>query len=339
VLGRAVNLGASMGVAQIPLHGQTIDEVLGNADLALYAAKEDGRGRCVYFAPWLGERRRRTVWVEQELGQALARQELSVHWQPRVAIEPWHVVSAEALLRWQHPQLGPIPPSEFIPVAEQSELIEQIGQWVLQQACHQARVMPSFMTISVNVSPAQLKRPTMVDEVRSALEASGLPAHRLELEITEGIFIDDTLETMKTLHALKDLGVQIALDDFGTGYSSLPYLRRFPFDTMKIDRAFVRELLTHHDARAIVRAIVDLANVLGMSTVAEGVEEPAQLEVLRTAGCQAMQGYLVARPVPLHDLLALLRDWDAEARPEPGEMPSTRAVPLDDGHAWRDGLH
>jgi diguanylate cyclase (GGDEF)-like protein len=339
VLGRAVNLGASMGVAHIPQHGQTIDEVLGHADLALYAAKEEGRGRCIYFSPHLGERKRRLVWVEQELSQALARQELSLHWQPRVAIEPWHVVSAEALLRWQHPQLGNIPPSEFIPVAEKSELIGQIGLWVLNQACQQARVMPAYMTISVNVSPAQLKRPTMVAEVRDALVNAGLAAHRLELEITEGIFIDDSLDALGTLHALKDLGVQIAMDDFGTGYSSLAYLRRFPFDTMKIDRAFVRELLTHHDARAIVRAIVDLATVLGMSTVAEGVEEPAQLEVLRTAGCQAMQGYLVARPVPLHDLLSLMRDWDVNGRPEPGEMPSTRAVPLDDGLSWPTEIH
>ncbi len=339
VMGRAVHLGASMGVAHIPQHGQTIDEVLGHADLALYAAKEDGRGRCTYFAPHLGERKRRLVRVEQELSQALARQELSLHWQPRVAIEPWHVVSAEALLRWQHPLLGNIPPSEFIPVAEKSDLIGQIGLWVLNQACHQARVMPAYMTISVNVSPAQLKRPTMVDEVRAALANTGLAAHRLELEITEGIFIDDSLDALGTLHALKALGVQIAMDDFGTGYSSLAYLRRFPFDTMKIDRAFVRELLTHHDARAIVRAIVDLATVLGMSTVAEGVEEPAQLEVLRTAGCQAMQGYLVARPLPLHQLLALLQDWDVEGRPEPGDMPSTLAVPLGDALPITGGLH
>jgi diguanylate cyclase (GGDEF)-like protein len=328
VAGRAVSIGASLGVAHIPEHGQTIDEVLGNADLALYAAKEAGRGRCVYFAPWLGARNRRLVSIELALREALARQELSLHWQPRVAIERWQVVSAEALLRWHHPDLGNIPPAEFIPVAEKSDLIGDIGHWVLMRACQEARVMPASMTISVNVSPVQLKRPTMVAEVRAALRASGLPAHRLELEITEGIFIDDTLDALTTLHELKELGVQIALDDFGTGYASLAYLRRFPFDTMKIDRAFVRELLTHHDARAIVRAIVELASVLGMSTVAEGVEEPAQLEVLHRAGCQAMQGYLVARPIPIHELLGLLHDWDPASRPDPGDMPSTRAVPL-----------
>ncbi|MEK8047009.1 putative bifunctional diguanylate cyclase/phosphodiesterase [Ideonella margarita] len=329
VLGRSVSVGASIGVALIPDHGRTIDEVLGNADLALYAAKEGGRGRCEYFAPWLGERNRRLVSIEQALRDALRRGELCLHWQPRVDIEGWQVVSAEALLRWRHPELGHISPAEFIPVAEKCGVIGEIGAWVLTQACIEAQALLTGLSVSVNVSPVQLMRPTMLDDVRRALQASGLAPHRLEVEITEGIFIDDTPEALANLHALKDLGVQIALDDFGTGYSSLAYLRRFPFDTMKIDRAFMRELLNQHDARAIVRTIVDLAKVLGMRTVAEGVEEPAQLEILRRAGCQDMQGYLVARPMPVAELHDLMAHWHLHARPEPGELPLSLPMPLD----------
>jgi diguanylate cyclase (GGDEF)-like protein/PAS domain S-box-containing protein len=328
IRGREIPLGASIGIALIPDHGATLDEVLGNADMALYAAKERGRARCEIFAPWMGERSRRLLSIEQALRAAMGRGELRLHWQPRVLAQDWRVVGAEALLRWDHPELGSIPPSEFIPVAEKCGLIADIGAWALQQACTEAQQGLPGLAISVNVSPVQLMRPNFLQGVERALAVSGLPADRLEVEITESIFMDDATSALASLHGLKRLGVQIALDDFGTGYSSLAYLRRFPFDTLKIDRAFVRELLTHHDARAIVRTIVDLADTLGMLTVAEGVEEPAQLEVLRLAGCGAIQGYLVARPVPLRQLQSLLAHWDTGARPEPGEMPETRAMPL-----------
>jgi len=329
VNGRSVAVGASIGVALIPDHGTTIDEVLGNADLALYAAKEGGRGRCETYAAWLGERSRRQVSVEQELRLALSRGELSLQWQPIVDAQSWHVRGAEALLRWQHPSLGPISPVEFIPVAEKSGLIGEVGAWVLNEACRTAVESLPGMAISVNVSPVQLMREHFLADVEQALARSGLPPARLEVEITESVFLDDAATALANMHGLKRLGVRIALDDFGTGYSAFQYLRRFPFDTLKIDRAFVRELLTHHDARAIVRTIIGLANTLGMRTVAEGVEEPAQLEVLRLAGCSEVQGYLVARPVALRQLLPLLAHWDDGKRPDPGPMPETQTTDLD----------
>ena len=330
IRGRTVAIGASMGIAMIPDHGQTIDEILGNADLALYAAKEHGRARCEVFAPWLGERNRRLLSIEQALREALKRGEFSLHWQPRVSVATWEVLGAEALLRWRHPTLGDLQPSEFIPIAEKTGLIADIGAWVLEQACLHARRSLPGLAISVNVSAVQLMRDHFLGDVERALVRSGLTPKLLEVEITESIFVDDPATALSNLHGLKALGVQIALDDFGTGYSSLAYLRRFPFDTLKIDRAFVRELLTHHDARAIVRTIVDMANTLGMLTVAEGVEEPAQLEVLRLAGCGAVQGYLVAHPLPLVALQRILEHWDQAGRPEPGEMPLSETSALSD---------
>jgi diguanylate cyclase (GGDEF)-like protein len=336
---RVVDIGASLGVALVPEHGRTIDEVLGNADLALYAAKERGRRRCEYFAPWMGERSRRVVSIEHELRHALSRGELSLEWQPWVQIATWEPISAEALVRWNHPTLGSIAPSEFIPVAEKAGLIAEVGAWVLERACQEGAQTLQPLVISVNVSPAQLMRAGLIDDVRHALQSSGLPPERLEVEITEGIFLDDTLAALANLHALKDLGIQIALDDFGTGYSSLAYLRRFPFDTLKIDRAFVRELMTHSDARAIVRTIVELARLLGMRTVAEGVEEPAQLEVLRRAGCSSVQGYLLARPAPALALRRLIDQWDPAGRPDVGDLDVSEPMPFDPfpRHEERDG--
>lgn len=328
VNGRTVSVGASMGIAMIPEHGTTIDEILGNADLALYAAKEAGRGRYETFAAWLGERSRRQMSIEQELRVALTRHELYLEWQPIVDAHTWKVRGAEALLRWWHPTLGAISPVEFVPVAEKSGLIGEIGAWVLGEACRTAVQSMPGLCISVNVSPVQLMREGFLDDVAKALKESGLPPQRVEMEITESVFLDDATTALINLHGLKNLGVRIALDDFGTGYSAFQYLRRFPFDTLKIDRAFVRELMTHHDARVIVRTIVGLANTLGMTTVAEGVEEPAQLEVLRLAGCSEIQGYLVARPMAIERLLPMLQHWDEDNRPEPGAMPETQHVPL-----------
>jgi len=329
IQGRLVSMGASIGVALIPEHGHTVDEILGNADLALYAAKERGRGRFELFVPSLGLRNRRASQVEAALREAIERGEMSLEWQPQVAVADWKVASAEALLRWQHPELGNVEPSEFIPVAERCGLIGDIGAWVLSRACTEAQAALPGLAISVNVSPVQLMQEGFLEEVQQALRQSGLPPSRLEVEITESVFMDDPAAALSHLHALKALGVRIALDDFGTGYSAFQYLRRFPFDTLKIDRAFVRELMTHHDARAIVRTIVQLATTLGMQTIAEGVEEPVQLEVLNHAGCRLIQGYLVARPMPLLRLLPFLEGWGATSRPEPGELPETMQVPLD----------
>lgn len=309
VAGRQVPLGSSIGVAIAPEHGRSLDELMGNADLALYAAKEAGRGRFEFFVPRLADRHRRRVAIEQALRGALARSEMHLHWQPRVDIERWQVVGAEVLLRWQHPELGRVAPDEFIRIAEDAGLIADIGLWVLGRACAHAAQMKHPIVVSVNVSPAQLLREDFAQQALRVIQRSGLAPERLEIEVTESLFMDNSPQALANLHALRDVGVRIALDDFGTGYSSLAYLRRFPFDTLKIDRAFVRELMTRHDARAIVKTILELARTLGMSTIAEGVEEPAQLEVLREAGCGSVQGYLAARPMPRGDFLRLMANW------------------------------
>ena len=309
VVGRQVPLGASIGIAVAPEHGRSLDELMGNADLALYAAKEAGRGRFEFFVPRLADRHRRRVAIEQALRGALARSEMHLYWQPRVDIARWEVVGAEVLLRWQHPELGRVAPDEFIRIAEDAGLIADIGLWVLGRACAHAAQMPHPIVVSVNVSPAQLLREDFARQALHLIERSGLAPERLEIEVTESLFMDNSPQALANLHALREVGVRIALDDFGTGYSSLAYLRRFPFDTLKIDRAFVRELMTRHDARAIVKTILELARTLGMSTIAEGVEEPAQLAVLREAGCGAVQGYLAARPMPRGDFLRLLANW------------------------------
>jgi diguanylate cyclase (GGDEF)-like protein len=309
VAGRQVPLGSSIGIAIAPEHGHSLDELMGNADLALYAAKEAGRGRFELFVPRLADRHRRRVAIEQALRGALARSEMHLHWQPRVDVATWEVVGAEVLLRWQHPELGRVAPDEFIGIAEDAGLIAEIGLWVLGRACAHAAQMKHPIVVSVNVSPAQLLREDFASQALRVIAQSGLAPERLEIEVTESLFMDNSPQALANLHALREVGVRIALDDFGTGYSSLAYLRRFPFDTLKIDRAFVRELMTRHDARAIVRTILELARTLGMSTIAEGVEEPAQLAVLREAGCGSVQGYLAARPMPRGDFLRLLANW------------------------------
>ena len=324
-----VNIGVSIGIGLIPDHGDTIDEVLANTDLALLAAKEGGRGRVEVFAHSLGERSRRRALIEQELKGALSARQFSLYWQPKVQTDEWRICGCEALLRWAHPTLGIISPAEFIPIAEAAGLIPAIGNWVLREACKVAALHFGDLTISVNASPAQLVRPHFMENINAALSESRLPASQLEIEITESLFIDASPVALAHLHALRDRGVRVALDDFGTGYSSLSYLRRFPFDTLKIDRSFVCELLNRPDARAIVRTIINLARTLGMNTVAEGVEEPAQLAVLQQAGCMVTQGFLIAKPMPLEDFKDLLSNWEDGHAPELGPIPQTDFAQLE----------
>ncbi|MFO1329851.1 MAG: EAL domain-containing protein [Rubrivivax sp.] len=313
--GRQLRVGASVGVALLAEHGRGADELFGHADMALYEAKGQGRGRAVVYSALLGDRRRRRVDVEQGLRQAIARGELALHWQPQVHVADWRIVGAEALLRWAHPQFGINGPAEFVAIAEQSGLIRPLGDWVLDEACRTAQRQLAGLSVAINVSAAQLRDDGFIERVRDALREHRVEPGRLELEITESLFIDDAAGGFERLRALRALGLRIALDDFGTGYSSLAYLRQFPFDTLKIDRSFVGELLLRADARAIVRTIGQLASSLGMRTVAEGVENTAQLEIARESGCELAQGYALARPGSADALAELRRGWGRVAPP------------------------
>ena len=304
--GRVMRVGASIGVVRLGGPAVDVETLLVNADLALYEAKAAGRGRQATYSPLLGERSRRLSRMERALRQGEGQFEL--HFQPKVTLPDGQVRGVEALLRWKHPELGEVPPAEFVPAAERCGQIHALGQWVLREACVAATRLPG-LTMAVNVSPLQLQDRGFVDSVRQLLEESGLEPRRLELEITESALLDQAQETIEQLHRLQAFGLRIALDDFGTGYSSLAYLRRFPFDELKIDRAFVRELSTRADARAIVQTVVQLAGEPGMSTVAEGVETAQQLDIVTASGCRAMQGFLVAQPLPLDELQRQRVHW------------------------------
>ncbi len=313
IAGQTVTVSASIGVALIPAHGRTVDDVLGNADLALYAAKHAGRAAVHLFRPELGEDSRRRQVVERELGLALERREVSIEWQPQLAAGLKQLRGAEAILRWDSPHLGTVDTSEFISVAEESGQIDALGTWALNEACRIASALVESIPIAVRVSPRQLQRPDFVRQVQAALSHSGLAPIRLELEVTESLFLRDAEASLAKLQELKALGVRVALDDFGTGYSSLAYLRRFPFDTLKIDKAFVHELTHAGDARAVVQMVIALASTLGMETVAESIEEEAQLSFLQAAGCRGFQGTFVARPMSITELRTMMHDLREQA--------------------------
>jgi diguanylate cyclase (GGDEF)-like protein len=308
-LGRQLRVAASAGIARFTADETDADQVLLRADAALYAAKEAGRGRVETYVANLGERNRRRATIESELRIALSQGRLNLYWQPKVEIGGWKLVGAEALMRWHHPELGHVSPSEFIAVAESTGLINELGAWALRQACQVAVGSLSGIVVSVNVSPLQFRDGNFSLLVEETLRELQMPAAQLELEITESIFLDERSSALDQLHQLRGMGVRIALDDFGTGYSSLAYLRRFPFDTLKIDRSFVCELTLRKDARAIVQMMSQLAATLGMRAVAEGVETLQELAAVAEAGCHEVQGYLVSAPVPIGDFLRLQREW------------------------------
>jgi EAL domain-containing protein (putative c-di-GMP-specific phosphodiesterase class I) len=246
--------------------------------------------------------------LELDLRAALHRGEFEVYYQPIHDIKSDHIICFEALVRWNHPLRGMTPPTDFIPLAEETGLIVPIGNWVLRKACADAAGWSQNVGVAVNLSPAQFKNRNLVPSVIAALAASGLAAHRLELEITESVLLQDSEATLATLHRLRDAGIRISMDDFGTGYSSLSYLRSFPFNKIKIDQSFVRELASRGESMAIVRAVTGLGRSLGISTTAEGVETTEQLALLRTEGCTEVQGYLFSRPRPAAEVESMLSE-------------------------------
>jgi predicted signal transduction protein with EAL and GGDEF domain len=306
VEGHLLTIGASVGVAVAPGDGTTADILLKNADLALYRSKTDGRGTFRFFEPEMDARMQARRRLELDMRQALARREFLLHYQPQMNLENNRLTGCEALIRWRHPERGTVSPVDFIPLAEEIGLIVPIGEWVIRQACRDAAAWPAPLSVAVNVSPAQFKSERLVETILSALSTSGLPAKRLEVEITEGVLLQESEKTLQTLHRLRALGVRVSMDDFGTGYSSLSYLRSFPFDKIKIDRSFVKDLAAKPDGDAIIRAIAGLGKSLGMTTVAEGVETHDQMQRIRAEGCTDVQGYLISKPIPADDLLTLL---------------------------------
>jgi diguanylate cyclase (GGDEF)-like protein len=298
----------SIGIAIAPQDGIDGETLLRNADLALYRAKEAGRGSFAFFEESLNLRAQDRRRLESDLRLAIERNEFELLYQPLFCLEDNRVCSFEALIRWNHPERGQIPPADFIPVAEDTGLIVPIGAWVIRTACAQAARWPGHVGVAVNVSPVQFHRGALNETILLALADSELEPARFEVEITESVFLEGGESTLRLLHSLRSLGVRVALDDFGTGYSSLSYLQSFPFDKLKIDRSFIHNLLTRPGASAIVRAITELAHALDIETTAEGVEETAQLMELRAHGCSSVQGFLFAEPMTAADVERLFSE-------------------------------
>ncbi len=301
--GHQVPADVSIGISLAPEDTLDPDQLLKNADMALYRSKADGRGTYRFFEPQMDERVRTRRTLELDLRNAMANGEFELYFQPVVNLARNQISACETLLRWHHPTRGMVPPVEFIPVAEETGLINQIGEWVLRQACREAASWPADIAVAVNLSPVQFKNQNLALLIVSALGNSGLAACRLELKITEAVLLQNNEATLATLHRLRELGVRIAMDDFGTGYSSLSYLRSFPFDKIKIDRSFINDLDERDESGAIVQAVTSLASRLKIATTAEGVETQAQLQMIQDLGCTEMQGYFYSRPVPAKELV------------------------------------
>ena len=309
--GHQVIVGTSVGIAIAPADGTLPDQLMKNADLALYRCKEDGGNRYRFFEAQMDARMQERRAIEIDLRKALVNMEFTLDYQPIVNLKTGRVTACEALIRWHQPKRGMVPPLEFISIAEETGLVVPIGKWVLERACTDAVEWPGETAVSVNVSPVQFKTGDFVQIVKTALENSRLPACRLELEITELVLMHDSDAALAMLHQLKNLGVSIAMDDFGTGYSSLGYLRSFPFDRIKIDQSFIRDL-SKKESMAILRAVVGLGSSLNIVTTAEGVETQHQLELLRTEGCTDVQGYFFSPPRPAAEVRELLNSLSGQ---------------------------
>jgi diguanylate cyclase (GGDEF)-like protein/PAS domain S-box-containing protein len=311
--GTAVSIGASVGIVTSDYDDRTSDDLMRDADLALYAAKAAGKGCYRFFEPEMHEAARQRQLMESDLRVALEKGQLHLAYQPCVDALSEAVTGFEALIRWNHPEKGPVSPVEFIPLAEEIGLIDEIGEWVLRTACAEAAKWPDHVSVAVNLSPIQFKSPALPTIVRMVLGDTQLPAVRLELEITEGVFLSNDDHVHDMIASLKAIGVKLALDDFGTGYSSLSYLQRVPFDKIKIDRSFVTGA-TDPGSRnaALIRAMVGLASDLQMQTTAEGVETPEELQLVRDLGCSLVQGYIFGKPMPSDEAMALAKKGDAK---------------------------
>jgi predicted signal transduction protein with EAL and GGDEF domain len=313
--GRTIVSGATIGAAIYPNHGSDSKTLVSNADIALYRAKAKGRGSLLFFDAEMGEQVRERRALQEALRSAVESKKLHLHYQPQKKISG-ETIGFEALLRWQNVEHGAVPPGIFIPVAEESGLIIPMSEWALREACGEAASWSNPLTVAVNISPLQFRSGDLPMLVHSILLDSGLAPNRLELEITESVFIDDFSRAISILSRLKSLGVRIALDDFGSGYSSLSYLHSFGFDKIKIDRAFILDLEHNRHSMAIVRAVIDLGHSLHIPVLAEGVEDTAQHAMLRDRGCDEVQGYLWGRPMPIENYAELVGN---------GAMPFSRA--------------
>jgi diguanylate cyclase (GGDEF)-like protein len=308
---------ASIGIALSPDDGSEPNELIKNADLALFGAKASGRGTYRFFEQAMDQRMLERHELELELRKALINGEFEVHFQPLVNLDTDRIGCCEALLRWNHPERGYIPPDQFIRLAEETGLITRIGDWVIRTACHEAANWPENVMLAINISPVQFRSQHLLDVVTHALASSGLAPQRLELEITEAILLENTEATLATLDQFHRLGVRIAMDDFGTGYSSLSYLQKFPFDKIKIDGSFIQGLSDSDESSAVVRAVAGLAKSFRMTTTAEGVETAEQLRIVRELGCTEMQGHLFSKACSAEDLATLMEAHDKGFPREP----------------------
>jgi diguanylate cyclase (GGDEF)-like protein len=319
IAGIDVHTSPSIGIAIYPTDGTSIEALLARADAAMYSAKQRGRGSVQRYSPGMQAGTEDRVQLESDLHNAIALNQFELYYQPKVDTQTGEVRSAEALIRWVHPTRGVISPVDFIPLAEECGLIGSIGEWVIQQACRQARAwrddgVPS-LRVSVNLSASQFRDSALVDNIRRALDQAGLQARYLEVELTESAVMSDPEQSIAILEQLSKMGVLVSVDDFGTGYSSMSYLRRFPIDKLKIDRVFINEIASRAEDASIVRAIISLAHSLHLKVVAEGVETPSQLEFLKAADCDEYQGYHFSRPLPAADFERLIRESRASHSP------------------------
>ncbi len=330
--GQPFHIGLTIGVSLSPRDGTDTRSLLANADLALYRAKEHGRSRACFFTPDMDESVRQRRILAQQLTQAIERDELEVHYQAQASIQSGELIGFEALARWNHPTHGYVSPSEFIPIAEETDLILHLGEWMLRKVCTEAANWTHPCTVAVNLSPIQFKAPNLPETIHQILIETGMPPHRLELEITESALIDDLQRTLDMLRRIKALGVSIAMDDFGTGYSSLSTLQAFPFDKLKIDKSFVDKIGARQQATVIVTAVLGLGRSLDIPVLAEGVENEAQRDFLDSEACAQAQGFLYGRPAPLSEIMHLVYSSPQEkvSGTALADLTGTSALPVEE---------